>query len=472
MKRFRERHLREFAVGDNALEKSFRNILKILKKRTGYTFYGNPQILQTIKSSDGYKLKGAIFYYGPDKQIRFNVSLQGSSRQIHSIDFWFSPKLQPDLTLDIPNVNIVQLLDIVATTIKTERPVQDLVLVNESTHVFEREKATQWFSQIEAWIVAEEIENSYLETTDPKKIRKEISAWLEAQGERIEGRSLFANLKNWMLVNGIENPAFLNVKVKPGKKYKRLDSEGMMAAQNRFQVITDPDLEPLTPAEIFDQIELYVKMIVKGDRNALLIVGTPGIGKTTEVEEALGTSDWVAEKGVISTALKLYTKLYENNGQIVLFDDCDSVLVTAESGDILKHAADDKEDRVITFPNQKPEVPDSFAFVGRTIFISNLTIDQVNSALVSRALKVEVELTFDQVMERIKSLIEEIPEIKSVDLDTKMEVFDFILSKKQYFSAIDIRTFGECVRARTSGAPYWKKIVANTLRIYSKTRNT
>ena len=84
----------------------------------------------------------------------------------------------------------------------------------------------------------------------------------------------------------------------------------------------------------------------------MIVVGPPGVGKSFGVERVLGKHDLMANiandeklkkyeivKGAMS-AIGLYSKLYEFSAEknILVFDDCDSVLLDDLSLNILKAA--------------------------------------------------------------------------------------------------------------------------------------
>ena len=91
----------------------------------------------------------------------------------------------------------------------------------------------------------------------------------------------------------------------------------------------------------------------------LCLVGPPGVGKSHGVEKVLGKHDLIATlgerapkyevvKGAMS-AIGLYCKLfkYADKDNVIVFDDCDSVLQDELSLNILKAALDSKKTRRI-----------------------------------------------------------------------------------------------------------------------------
>ena len=71
-------------------------------------------------------------------------------------------------------------------------------------------------------------------------------------------------------------------------------------------------------------------MVALGATPSLIVTGEGGLGKTHTVTETikdneLSESEWVTFKGY-STPRGLYNTLFDHNGKLILFDDCDSVL--------------------------------------------------------------------------------------------------------------------------------------------------
>ena len=87
---------------------------------------------------------------------------------------------------------------------------------------------------------------------------------------------------------------------------------------------------------------------------SLVVTGGPGNGKShtiikTVQENGLIESDhYVVFKGY-STARGLYNTLYDHNGKLIIFDDCDSVLEDKTSLNILKSALDSYDKRTISW---------------------------------------------------------------------------------------------------------------------------
>jgi hypothetical protein len=176
--------------------------------------------------------------------------------------------------------------------------------------------------------------------------------------------------------------------------YRVLSLEQETPAQSRE---TDAEIiERLR--ERFDILDDMTRAVKKGAVRAMIVSGAPGVGKSFGVEKVLGKHGLMADiandeklkkyeivKGAMS-AIGLYSKLYEFSGEknILVFDDCDSVLLDDLSLNILKAALDTSKKRTISWNTdsrllRSEGVPNSFEFKGGAIFITNINFANIKS---------------------------------------------------------------------------------------------
>lgn len=158
-----------------------------------------------------------------------------------------------------------------------------------------------------------------------------------------------------------------------------------------------------TDEDAMDRIATRFKILdemaaacIRGDIRAMIVSGPPGVGKSYGVEVQLERSsvfDQLANKrpryNVVKgamTALGLYAQLYKysDKGNILVFDDCDSVFGDELSLNILKAALDSGKRRRICWNSDsrllRDEcIPNSFDYNGSAIFITNLKFSNVRS---------------------------------------------------------------------------------------------
>jgi hypothetical protein len=242
----------------------------------------------------------------------------------------------------------------------------------------------------------------------------------------------------------------------------------------------------------FQMLEDMTKACKKGNVRAMIVSGPPGVGKSFGVEKVLGKHDLIADiagdsklkkyevvKGAMS-AIGLYCKLfqYADKDNVIVFDDCDSVLLDDLSLNILKAALDSKKTRRIhwntdSFKLRNEGVPDSFEFKGSAIFITNIKFDNVKSkklrdhleALESRCHY--IDLTIDS--ERDKMLrIQQITNDGMLDeyglsKDTIDEIVDFIDINKKRLRELSLRTVLKVADLAKAFPDRWEAMAENTV---------
>lgn len=206
--------------------------------------------------------------------------------------------------------------------------------------------------------------------------------------------------------------------------------------------------------ERFEFIEQFVRMVAMGVSNSLIVAGPGGLGKTHTVLNTLNAmgkkemgigdlnGDYIIVKGH-STAKALYRTLWENNSKTIIFDDCDSVFKDPIGANILKAALDSYDKRVISWNaefSERDDLPNRFEFVGRVIFISNLSGGQMPQAILSRSLKCDVTMTMEEKVERIATVVMGKEFMPQYDVTIKKDVVKFIRENASKASDLNIRT--------------------------------
>lgn len=138
----------------------------------------------------------------------------------------------------------------------------------------------------------------------------------------------------------------------------------------------------------FDIINIMTKSACRGDTRALIISGPAGLGKSYTVEQALQDYDPAGHRTCIIKGFMRPTGLYKalhayrKPGDVVVFDDCDSVFFDADALNLLKSACDTTDTRRIYWgaetrmtDDDGTLLPTSFVFEGSVIFITNFDFD-------------------------------------------------------------------------------------------------
>ena len=244
--------------------------------------------------------------------------------------------------------------------------------------------------------------------------------------------------------------------------------------------------------ERFEILEDMTRAVKKGDVRAMIVTGPPGVGKSFGVEKVLSKHDVFANvaqdgklkkyeivKGAMS-AIGLYSKLYQFSDakSILVFDDCDSILMEDLSLNILKAALDSSKKRTISWNTdsrllRSEGVPNSFEFKGGAIFISNIKFDHVRSKKLKDHLEAlesrchYLDLTIDTEREkllRIKQVVETCGMLDDYDLSdpAKQDVVDFISLNASRMRELSLRMVLKVADIRASMPDKWQAVVEVT----------
>ena len=212
----------------------------------------------------------------------------------------------------------------------------------------------------------------------------------------------------------------------------------------------------------FEFLNNLTTMVVNNATPSLIVTGEGGLGKTHSVTETIKSNDlsddeYIFFKGY-STARGLYNTLYDNNGKLIIFDDCDSVLDDKVALNILKSALDSYEKRTISWMakmNKNDEYPQQFEFTGRIIFISNKSITDINEAVRSRSLTVDLTMTPSDKIERMGAIIENI--LPEYSLEFKKDALTF-LSEVCNEVSVNMRMLIMITKMRFSYPETWRDL--------------
>jgi hypothetical protein len=212
----------------------------------------------------------------------------------------------------------------------------------------------------------------------------------------------------------------------------------------------------------FNFLQDLTSMVVMGNTPSLIVTGEGGLGKTHTVtstiqEMNLEESEWVTFKGY-STARGLYNTLFDHNGKLIVFDDCDSVLEDKVALNILKSALDSYETRQITWMakmNKSDEYPNQFNFTGRVIFISNKDRQKIDGAILSRSLTVDLSMTPQEKIERMSFILNRI--LPDFPIDVKLDALNFLDLNKEK-AQLNLRTLIMVSKIRRQFTQNWRDL--------------
>jgi hypothetical protein len=287
-----------------------------------------------------------------------------------------------------------------------------------------------------------------------------------------EGVSMLTALKS-KANKGVEVTDFTQIKIADSAVAHETDDEIIERTRMRFEILKD-----------------MTKAVKSGDVRAMIVTGPPGVGKSFGVEEVLSKDDlfnalgerkpkYEIVKGAMSP-IGLYKKLYEfsDNKSILVFDDCDSILLDDVALNILKAALDSSKKRTISWNTdsrllRSEGIPDRFDFKGGAIFITNLKFENVRSkklqdhlsALESRCHYIDLRMDTDrEKVLRIKQIVKD-GMLNDYDLEdiAKDEVVEFVESNRATMRELSLRTVLKVADLRKSFPTNWQNMAKVTV---------
>jgi len=208
----------------------------------------------------------------------------------------------------------------------------------------------------------------------------------------------YVTVKNGGVFAGM--PEVIRIKVSAFTDYEFVGEDTAPAVSQvvaEAKAIAQTDEERMAEiAERFDILNDMSKACIAGDIRAMIVSGPPGVGKSYTVEREVEKAQLLDQlagtrlraevvKGS-ATPIGLYQTLYKYSDKncVLVFDDCDSILLDDVSLNLLKGALDSGKKRKISWLSEsaalrREGIPDSFNFHGSVIFITNLKFDAMKS---------------------------------------------------------------------------------------------
>ena len=274
----------------------------------------------------------------------------------------------------------------------------------------------------------------------------------------------------------------------------KLDDNVKLAAKSTVEPISkESDAEIIERMrERFDILEDMTRAVKKGEVRAMIVSGAPGVGKSFGVEKVLAPHAMLSTiaddsklkkfeivKGAMS-AIGLYKKLYEYSDKkcILVFDDCDSVLLDDIALNILKAALDTSKKRTISWNTDSRSliaegVPNSFEYKGGAIFITNINFANIKSkklqdhlaALESRCHYIDLTIhTERDKMLRIKQIVGD-GMLKDYEFtaEQEAELVEFVDTNKKRLRELSLRTVLKAADLIKSFPSKWQRVAEVSL---------
>jgi len=246
------------------------------------------------------------------------------------------------------------------------------------------------------------------------------------------------------------------------------------------EVVESDDQIDARIRERFEILEDLTNATVDGVSRAMIVSGPPGLGKSFTVEKVvsrLDAFDYTIVKGFVR-ATGLYRILYEHRkkGQVVVFDDADSIFFDDAALSLLKAACDTTERRIISWRAETTmklddgdAFPTSFEFEGSVIFITNMDFDRIVdnqakfhehvAAMISRAHYVDLSMKNRRdYFIRIKQVVSEGMLANSLTQHQIKQVVNFIEENIDSLRELSLRMAIKIASTMKSNPSKWERI--------------
>ena len=301
----------------------------------------------------------------------------------------------------------------------------------------------------------------WINETELEDRKKEVYAKMKANTDPDLGKALYKEYRQ--ILNAIKGGATsledLECSVKKNVSVSS-SIPGAAEAQKKIEIAKSD------PKTAFKEMQMYVKMVIKGIQPAVILCGAPGVGKTYRIMQQLKAAGYTMTgdnviKGKCSPR-QLYLTLYNNRGKgdIVVIDDADSLVgpkAPEDSINILKAALDstaDDEGRLVSYKisgelkdDEGVPVPKSHYNKCGVIVITNYNVGQIDTALRNRAFTQSLEFSVSDLLGIVRDLMPKI-EPEHLSMSSKAKAMNFLekLVEDKEPIEVSIRSFITCSR--------------------------
>jgi hypothetical protein len=406
--------LNEVKFNEKNIEKVVQLYSKIMGRKMGGAF--KPMGFETYKRKMGPG-KGFRVMNDAGEMLRFNWDERLAKKaqyELTSIDYWASGNVnfqQPTRTVKFaPELNVIQVLEKVIDALLTGSINEAKEIIKEVNLLLETKLRTPQEKQ--EWLIANGLPKSLAGSEKSMRARAAkvgLSEQLEVFLGQVETNSLETKLKETEKVFNKE-------------------------------VYADPET-------VFDDIEDLLSVVAAGKWRTLIVCGMGGIGKTYHItegprslEKLLGPEGdkWTYHSGTKAAPFAFYKTLFQERDKVIVFDEADSILKNQDIVMMLKPILDTSGDNMAEYMSgtrnmvgmsmddiedyskevdmeiadggrigtgkKDVNLPSKFKFSGGMIFISNMRAKEIEGAIMSRSIFIDVYLAQSDVLKRIQTI--------------------------------------------------------------------
>jgi hypothetical protein len=253
-----------------------------------------------------------------------------------------------------------------------------------------------------------------------------------------------------------------------------------------------------TDEEVMDRIEKRFKILdtmtiaaISGDIRSLIVSGPPGVGKSFGVERELertetfralsgntrGTKYEVIKGSASAIALYMTLWKFSDPNCVLVFDDCDSILLDDVCLNLLKGALDSGKKRRISWLAEsstlrREDIPTSFDFKGSVIFITNLKFDNFRGKLADHLAALQsrchyLDLTLDTMRDKILRIRQiartgQLFGEQGIGEVGQAEIINFVDDNKSMLREVSLRMAVKIAELFTAFPEDWKDMARTT----------
>lgn len=290
---------------------------------------------------------------------------------------------------------------------------------------------------------------------------------------------------NWEGIQKMPRGKYDRTAIKARRLAQKQTELGFPAVQINRRVETDAEVDARI-SERFEVLEDIVNSVISGVSRSLIVSGPAGLGKSFTVERVMREWDPEEKNHVFirgyARATGLYKLLYQyrNPGQVIIFDDADSVFLDDVALNLLKAVADTTERRRVSWLSEAAlideesasVIPRSFDFNGSIVFITNIDFDAAIDrgsrlaphlqAMLSRSHYVDLTMkTKQDYIVRIRQVVKQ-GLLSDLNWHEAGEVMSFIESNSETLRELSLRMVIKVARIRKANGQKWERIARVT----------